>query len=89
MNRKNIGKSSKTDWIELDSMTDEEIDYSDIPSLSDAFFEQAHLRIAEGRDRGMYTHNLTAIVNEIDRLIAEMGDLRTKVLGLAVSEKKR
>ena len=34
-------KSSKTDWEALESMTDEEIDYSDVPSLSDSFLENA------------------------------------------------
>ncbi len=34
-------KPSKTDWEALASMTDEEIDYSDIPPLPDTFFERA------------------------------------------------
>ncbi|MFO7885051.1 MAG: BrnA antitoxin family protein [Desulfobacteraceae bacterium] len=34
-------KSSKTDWEALTSMTDDEIDYSDIPPLPDAFFKRA------------------------------------------------
>lgn len=34
-------KPSKTDWEALASMTDEEIDYSDIPPLPEAFFKKA------------------------------------------------
>src|SRR4051794_5805189 len=35
--------TSRTDWERLDNMTDEEIDYSDIPPLTDAFFARAKL----------------------------------------------
>ena len=34
-------KISETDWEALASMTDDEIDYSDIPPLPDAFFRRA------------------------------------------------
>ncbi len=34
---------TSTDWKALEAMTDEEIDYSDIPPLTDAFFERAKL----------------------------------------------
>lgn len=36
---------SRTDWVALEAMTDEEIDYSEIPPLTEAFFENATLRI--------------------------------------------
>jgi uncharacterized protein (DUF4415 family) len=36
---------SCTDWATLEAMTDEEIDYSEIPPLTEAFFENAILRI--------------------------------------------
>jgi uncharacterized protein (DUF4415 family) len=34
-------KQSETDWARVDAMTDEDIDYSDIPELGDEFFEKA------------------------------------------------
>jgi uncharacterized protein (DUF4415 family) len=34
-------KPSRTDWEGLAAMTDEEIDYSDIPPLPDTFFKRA------------------------------------------------
>ncbi len=34
---------SRTDWDRLAKMTDEEIDYSDIPPLTEAFFSGAKL----------------------------------------------
>jgi uncharacterized protein (DUF4415 family) len=36
---------SRTDWARIDAMTDEEIDTSDIPPLSDRFFLKAKLRM--------------------------------------------
>lgn len=41
--------SSRTDWAALEAMTDEDIDYSDIPPLADSFFESATLRIPAGK----------------------------------------
>jgi len=37
--------TSRTDWAALEAMTDEEIDYSDIPPLTHEFFEKAVLRV--------------------------------------------
>ncbi|WP_016952502.1 BrnA antitoxin family protein [Anabaena sp. PCC 7108] len=45
MNEKNLKNISRTNWQALDSMSDEDIDYSDIPPLTDEFFERATLRI--------------------------------------------
>lgn len=36
-------KKSGTDWKKLETMTDEEIDYSDIPPLTEDFFKHARL----------------------------------------------
>ena len=38
-------KESKTDWKRLNSMSDEDINYDDIPELDDEFFEKAKLVI--------------------------------------------
>ncbi len=45
MSEKNMNEHSGTDWHELEAMTDEEIDYSDIPPLNDDFFDRATLRL--------------------------------------------
>lgn len=50
MNGKNTGKHSKryqTDWKRLETMTDEEIDCSDIPELGKEFWENASLVMPE------------------------------------------
>jgi uncharacterized protein (DUF4415 family) len=45
MNNKDLKTTSQTDWAALAAMTDEDIDYSDIPPLTEKFFENAALRI--------------------------------------------
>ena len=45
MNGNDSNNISRTDWAALEAMTDEEIDYSEIPPLTEAFFETATLRI--------------------------------------------
>lgn len=45
MSARNLKKPSETDWARLDNMTDEEVDTSDIPPLSEAFFETAQWRM--------------------------------------------
>ena len=43
MSVSNTNKPSQTDWARVDAMTDEEIDTSDIPPLTDDFFKKAKL----------------------------------------------
>ncbi|HNB52667.1 MAG TPA: BrnA antitoxin family protein [Anaerolineales bacterium] len=45
MNDKNTSTPLETDWDRLDKMTDEEIDYSDIPPLDDKFFAKAKVYV--------------------------------------------
>lgn len=45
MSTKDLKNTSRTNWEALESMSDEDIDYSDIPPLTDEFFENATLRI--------------------------------------------
>jgi uncharacterized protein (DUF4415 family) len=47
MSVSDMNKHSKTDWQKLESMTDEEIDYSDIPPLGEDFFPRATVRRPE------------------------------------------
>lgn len=36
-----MSKKLETDWKRLESMSDEDIDFSDIPELDDSFFREA------------------------------------------------
>lgn len=47
MSEESSKKKSRTDWAKLESMTDEEIDYSDILPLDDEFFATGELRLPE------------------------------------------
>jgi uncharacterized protein (DUF4415 family) len=38
-------KQSETDWAYVDSLTDEQIDTSDIPPLGESFFARAKIRL--------------------------------------------
>jgi hypothetical protein len=40
-----MSNTSKTDWARIDAMSDDEIDTSDIPPLTDEFFSNAKLRM--------------------------------------------
>jgi uncharacterized protein (DUF4415 family) len=40
-----MSNTSRTDWDRIDAMTDDDIDTSDIPPLSDEFFAKAKLRM--------------------------------------------
>ena len=45
MNNNGLKTTSQTDWAALESMTEEDIDFSDIPPLTEEFFQNASLRI--------------------------------------------
>ena len=45
MNDKNLKSTSRTNWEALESMSDDDINYDDIPPLTDEFFNKAMLRI--------------------------------------------
>ena len=45
MSARNLKKPSETDWKRIDSMSDENIDTSDIPPLDDQFFAAAEWRM--------------------------------------------
>ena len=45
MSGKDLNSTSRTNWAALETMDDEGIDYSDIPPLTEEFFEKATLRI--------------------------------------------
>jgi uncharacterized protein (DUF4415 family) len=43
MSKQNTSKKSQTDWARLDAMTDDEIDYSDIPPITEEMFRNGIL----------------------------------------------
>ena len=53
MSANDLNNTSLTDWAALEAMTDEEIDYSDIPPLTEKFFEKATLRLPASQARNL------------------------------------
>lgn len=49
MSVNDLSSSSKTNWEQVDAMTDEDVDTSDIPALDDHFFSEARLQIPGGK----------------------------------------
>jgi uncharacterized protein (DUF4415 family) len=47
MKEKNLKKNSRSDWARVDALRDEDIDFSDIPELGEAFFQNAIIRLPE------------------------------------------
>ncbi len=41
MNEQNISKESQTDWARIDAMTDDEIDLTDIPEITEEMWAKA------------------------------------------------
>ncbi len=49
MSENTLKTTSQTNWAKLETMTDEEIDTSDIPPLDEKFFANARLRMPRGK----------------------------------------
>lgn len=49
MSANDLKKPSETNWAKVETMTDEEIDTSDIPPLDEAFFANAKLGLPKGK----------------------------------------
>lgn len=46
-----MSNTSKTNWAKIDAMTDNDIDTSDIPPLTEEFFTKAKLQMTRTHDR--------------------------------------
>ena len=53
MNKNDLNNTSGTNWEALAAMSDDNIDYSDIPPLTDEFFERATLRIPAAKAQNL------------------------------------
>jgi uncharacterized protein (DUF4415 family) len=50
-NGKNMNKPTKTNWEAFDALTDEQIDTSDTPPLTDDFFANAKWRMSRSKNK--------------------------------------
>ena len=60
-----MSNTSRTNWVRIDAMTDNDIDTSDIPPLTEEFFTKAKLRMPRTRSK------LVAAARQAKREIAE------------------
>ncbi len=82
MNVKNTTRSSKTDWDRLAAMSDEDIDYSDIPPLEKNFFKHARIRLPRQKvkiDLEMDADLLARIIHEFRHNVSK--SLKIKKIG--------
>ncbi|MEG4503645.1 BrnA antitoxin family protein [Microcoleus sp. F6_B4] len=64
-----MNSTSGTNWAALESRSEENIDYSDIPPLTDEFFERATLRIPADR-----SHNLVQLDPDVKQWFEAQGE---------------
>lgn len=69
MNKNDLSSTSRTNWAALESRSEENIDYSDIPPLTDEFFEKATLRIPASQ-----VHNLVQIDPDVKQWFESQGE---------------
>ena len=55
MKEKDLTKSSQSDWARVDALRDEDIDFSDIPELGEAFFRNADHSLARTKGSGVHS----------------------------------
>jgi uncharacterized protein (DUF4415 family) len=79
MSDKNLRNTSRTNWAELDAMSDEDIDYSDIPPLTEEFFEKATLRVPATQ-----AHQLVQIDPDILKWFQSQGGEYRALINLAL-----
>jgi uncharacterized protein (DUF4415 family) len=69
MSSKDLNDISRTNWAALEARSDENIDYSDIPPLTEEFFEKATLRLPANQ-----AHQLVQIDPDVLRWFQSQGE---------------
>jgi len=69
MSRNDLNSTSRTNWAALESRSEENIDYSDIPPLTDEFFERATLRVPADQ-----AHNLVQLDPDVKQWFQAQGE---------------
>ncbi len=54
MSNENLTKESKTEWARIDAMSDDEIDFSDIPPITDEMWERGVWRKGVNEKNGRH-----------------------------------
>jgi uncharacterized protein (DUF4415 family) len=75
MNKNDSNNTSRTNWKALAEMSDDTIDYSDIPPLTDEFFDRATLRIPAAQ-----AQNLVHLDPDVMTWFQSQGVQRTEMI---------
>ena len=74
MNKKDLNNTSRTNWAALESRSEENIDYSDIPPLKDDFFERATLRIPADQAQNLVQLDLVQLDLDVKQWFQAQGE---------------
>ena len=77
MNSENFTMESQTDWAKIDVMTDENIDLSDAPELTDEMWEKGVWRKGEILENGQQTLKIDSDI--IEYFKKQEGDYRENI----------
>jgi uncharacterized protein (DUF4415 family) len=69
MSKNDLNSTSRTNWEALESRSEENIDYSDIPPLTDEFFERATLCIPANQ-----AHTLVQLDPDVKQWFESQGE---------------
>ena len=79
MSKQNTLRKSETNWAKLDAMTDEEIDYSDIPPITDEMWAKGVWRKGLKQDLTNGQETLAIDREVIEFFKAQERDYQTKI----------
>ena len=69
MSKDDLNSTSRTNWAALESGSEENIDYSDIPPLTDEFFKRATLHIPADQ-----AHNIVQLDPDVKQWFQAQGE---------------
>lgn len=80
MNEQNTTKESQTDWARIDAMTDDDIDLSDIPEITEEMWAKAVWRTGGAKPVSLGSQETLAVDGDVIEFFKAQGrDYQTKI----------
>ena len=80
MNKQNLTKGSQTDWARIDAMTDEDIDLSDIPEITEEMWAKAVWRKGGAKPDSLGSQETLAVDRDVIEFFkAQERNYQTKI----------
>lgn len=80
MNKQNSTQESQTDWARIDAMTDEDIDLSDIPEITEEMWAKAVWRKGGAKPASLGSQETLAVDGDVIEFFkAQERDYQTKI----------